>query len=130
MQYYIQKILIHIIAYCSTVSADNLLEFVKEINAELEQIHLVIRKSIQEDHASDSQCFVLVNLFDNDATRFVATITVIFTLMQDKLTLLGRVISKDVQPWVGNLRCSCFLFFLDLGMIYDCVYDMIILLRY
>ncbi|XP_042864976.1 non-structural maintenance of chromosomes element 1 homolog [Penaeus japonicus] len=79
------------------VSADNLLEFVKEINAELEQIHLVIRKSIQEDHASDSQCFVLVNLFDNDATRMNSTYT------PPELALFRKIIEAIVQSEEGTI---------------------------
>lgn len=79
------------------VSADNLQEFVKEINAELEQIHLVIRKSIQEDYTSDIQCFVLVNLFDNDATRMNSTFT------PQELALFRKVIEAIVQSGDGSI---------------------------
>ncbi|XP_047469115.1 non-structural maintenance of chromosomes element 1 homolog [Penaeus chinensis] len=79
------------------VKADNLLEFVKDINAELEQIHLVIRKAIQEDYASDSQCFVLVNLFDSDATRMNSTFT------PEELSLFRKVIEAIIQSEEGSV---------------------------
>ncbi|XP_042241282.1 non-structural maintenance of chromosomes element 1 homolog, partial [Homarus americanus] len=50
------------------VAADNLQEFVLDINQQLEVMHLAVRKSIQEDSLTDTQCFVLVNLVNSDAT--------------------------------------------------------------
>ncbi|XP_037792771.1 non-structural maintenance of chromosomes element 1 homolog isoform X1 [Penaeus monodon] len=79
------------------VTADNLLEFVKEINEELGQINLVIRKSIQEDYESDSQCFVLVNIFDSDVTRMNSTFT------SQELALFRKVIEAIVQSEDGSI---------------------------
>ncbi|XP_071533619.1 non-structural maintenance of chromosomes element 1 homolog [Panulirus ornatus] len=79
------------------VPSDNLQEFIQEINQELEAMHLRIRKSVQEDTATDTQCFVIINLLSGEATRMAST------LSQQELALFRCIIEKIVQSDDGQI---------------------------
>nr|XP_053647817.1 non-structural maintenance of chromosomes element 1 homolog [Cherax quadricarinatus] len=79
------------------IPADNLQEFVMEINKHLEVMHLAIQKSVQEDSANDIHCFVLVNSLNSDATRMFST----FTLQE--LALFRSIIEEVVNSDDGEI---------------------------
>jgi len=82
---------------CRKISPEvpnDLQQFVMDINEQLEVMHLSIRKSVQEDHNGDSQCFVLVNTLNvnnSDASRMISSFT------PQEVSLFRRVIEEIVQ---------------------------------
>ncbi|XP_018009764.1 non-structural maintenance of chromosomes element 1 homolog [Hyalella azteca] len=76
-------------------SCGGLQQFVMAINASLSPLHLIIKKSVQEDLREDKSCFVLVNTISSDVLKGLSS----RSAWEDML--LERIISGIVESEEG-----------------------------
>ncbi|KAF2352801.1 Non-structural maintenance of chromosomes element 1 [Trinorchestia longiramus] len=73
-------------------------QFVMAINADISPMHLVIKKSMQEDLRADKSCFVLINTLSSDVLKGLSTMSAW------EESLFDRIMASIVQSEEGCIH--------------------------